>query len=58
MKPWKTRLSDLAGLRKLAEAAGGRFVFGALLYDGETPVPFEARLAAVPISCLWNGSAS
>jgi uncharacterized protein len=50
--------SDLSRLRKLAEVAGSRFVFGALLYDGETPVPFGARLAAVPISCLWNGSAS
>jgi uncharacterized protein len=46
--------SDFSGLRKLAEACGKRFVFGIVLYDGDTVVPFEQGLAAAPISCLWN----
>lgn len=46
--------SDFKGLRKLAEATGPRFVFGAVLYDGEEVIPFGKTLAAVPVSCLWN----
>lgn len=45
---------DFSGLRKLAEAAPQRFGFGAVLYDGDTIVPFGDRLAAIPISCLWR----
>jgi hypothetical protein len=45
---------DFAGLRKLAEAAKKRFAFGVVLYDGDTIVPFGERLAAAPVSCLWQ----
>lgn len=47
------RKEDFAGLRKLAEAVGPRFAFGAVLYDHERSVPFGDRLAAVPLSSLW-----
>ena len=47
------RNEDFAGLRKLAEAAGERFAFGAVLYDHEQVVPFGDRLAAAPLSGLW-----
>jgi predicted AAA+ superfamily ATPase len=36
------------------DAAGKRFVLGVVLYDSDTIVPFGERLAAAPISCLWN----
>jgi len=45
---------DFAGLRRLAEAAGERFTFGGLLYDGNTVVPAGQDLAAIPLSCLWS----
>lgn len=48
------RSEDFAGLRKLAEAAGKRFAFGAVLYDHEQIVPFGDRLAAAPLSTLWG----
>ncbi|HWE99307.1 MAG TPA: ATP-binding protein [Caulobacteraceae bacterium] len=47
------RNDDFVGLRKLAEAAGTRFAFGAVLYDHERSVPFGDRLIACPISSLW-----
>lgn len=47
------RSGDFGGLRTLAEACGGRFAFGAVLYDGVDVVPFGDRLAAVPVSSLW-----
>jgi uncharacterized protein len=46
--------SDFKGLKKLAQAAGHDFVFGAVLYDGEEVIPFGETFAAVPLSCLWN----
>lgn len=48
------RSGDFAGLRALAEACGDRFAFGAVLYDSADVVPFGYRLAAAPLSCLWN----
>lgn len=45
---------DFAGLRKLAALSDDAFAFGAVLYDGESVVPFGDNLAAVPISCLWG----
>ncbi|CAN7494345.1 ATP-binding protein [Phenylobacterium sp. LjRoot225] len=47
------RNADFAGLRKLAEAAGPRFAFGAVLYDHDRSVPFGDRLIAAPLSGLW-----
>jgi hypothetical protein len=46
--------SDFRGLRKLAGAAGARFVRGVVLYDGETTLPFGDRMQAVPIRTLWE----
>ena len=49
---------DFGGLRALAEACGDRFAFGVVLYDSTDVVPFGDRLAAVPLSSLWDGKAS
>lgn len=46
--------ADFFGMKKLADACGAKFVYGIVLYDGDTIVPFGAKLAAVPLSCLWN----
>lgn len=46
--------SDFAGLRRLAEACGERFVLGLVLHDGDRAVPFGPRLAAAPVSALWG----
>ncbi|MDI7776591.1 ATP-binding protein [Asticcacaulis sp. EMRT-3] len=45
---------DFAGLRTLAEACKDKFAYGIVLYDGTDLVPFGDRLAAAPLSCLWN----
>lgn len=49
--------SDFRGLRHLRDKLGTRFKAGVLLYTGEHTVPFEDRLAAVPLSGLWSSSA-
>lgn len=46
--------SDFAGLRVLAEACKERFSYGVVLHDSADFVPFGDRLAAVPLSCLWE----
>ena len=46
--------ADFRGLRKLKEAAGRRFVGGAVLYDGEMSAGFGDGLYAVPIRALWE----
>lgn len=48
--------SDFRGLRHLRDKLGERFKAGVLLYTGESTVPFEDRLAAVPLSGLWADS--
>lgn len=48
--------ADFAGLRKLKQAAGGRFAAGVVLYDGETTASFGDGLFAVPIRALWEAS--
>ena len=45
---------DFSGLRRLADACGEQFVRGLVLYDHDVTVPFGDRMAAVPISALWN----
>ncbi|MCY3702876.1 MAG: ATP-binding protein [Rhodospirillales bacterium] len=45
---------DFSGLRRLADACGEQFVLGLVLYDHDVTVPFGDRMAAVPISALWN----
>lgn len=47
---------DFRGLRALAEAAGDKFVSGAVLYLGEQSLPFADNLWALPIASLWRGS--
>ncbi len=49
--------SDFRGLRKLAAAAGKRFVCGVLLYDGEVSLGFGDRMYAVPVWALWEKKA-
>jgi uncharacterized protein len=50
------KAGDFGGLRALAEACGDRFAFGVVLYDSADVVPFGDRLAAAPLSSLWNGA--
>lgn len=45
---------DFRGLRHLRDKLGARFKAGVVLYTGERTVPFEDRLAAVPLSGLWT----
>ncbi len=52
------KTGDFGGLRALAEACGNRFAFGVVLYDSAEMVPFGDRLAAVPLSSLWDGEAT
>jgi len=47
---------DFSGLRALAEAAGGKFAGGVVLYLGEQRLPFADKLWALPISALWEPS--
>ncbi len=49
--------SDFRGLRHLRDKLGERFKAGVLLYTGESTVPFEDRLAAVPLCGLWAETA-
>ncbi len=49
------KAGDFSSLRALAEACGDRFAFGIVLYDNADIVPFGDRLAAVPLSSLWDG---
>jgi predicted AAA+ superfamily ATPase len=46
--------SDISGLVKLRDAAGDRFVAGALIHPGEQTIPLGDRLWAVPIGGLWH----
>jgi hypothetical protein len=43
-----------SGLRTLTEACKDKFAFGVVLYDSGDLVPFGDKLAAAPLSCLWN----
>lgn len=46
--------ADFAGLRYLRDKLGARFKAGALIYTGSRTLPFGDRLAAVPVSGLWQ----
>ncbi|MYH58119.1 MAG: DUF4143 domain-containing protein [Boseongicola sp. SB0675_bin_26] len=48
------RSGDFGGLKILAETCGSRFACGVVLHDGTDVVPFGERLAAVPMSALWD----
>lgn len=45
--------NDLRGLKTLRDAAGKRFRRGVVLYTGNTVVPMDDQLAAVPMRNLW-----
>jgi predicted AAA+ superfamily ATPase len=45
---------DFRGLRHLRDKLGDRFKAGVVLHTGEHTVPFEDRLAAVPLAGLWS----
>lgn len=45
---------DFSGLRYLRDKLGERFKAGALVYAGSRTLPFGDRLAAVPVSGLWE----
>ena len=47
---------DFSGMRKLAEACGGKFIQGIVLYDHDQVVPFGENMFAAPISSLWSVS--
>jgi predicted AAA+ superfamily ATPase len=46
--------NDFSGLKTLANACKDKFAFGVVLYDSSDLVPFGNKLAAAPLSCLWN----
>ena len=45
---------DFRGLRHLRDKLGDRFRAGVVFYTGGRTVPFEDRLAAVPLNGLWS----
>lgn len=49
---------DFAGLRRLSDACGDRFVLGLVLHDHEQVVPFGERLLAALVSALWSPHSS
>ena len=38
----------------MAEACKDRFAYGVVLYDSTDLVPFGDKLAAAPLSALWD----
>lgn len=46
--------ADFAGLSHLRDKLGPRFKAGVVLHTGADTLPFGDRLAAVPVSGLWN----
>jgi predicted AAA+ superfamily ATPase len=44
---------DFAGLERIESAAGGAFMQGMVLYDGNQTLAFGEKLRAVPMSALW-----
>jgi uncharacterized protein len=45
---------DFAGLRKLQEAAGDKFVRGLVLHDHDRITPVDERIQGGPVSLLWT----
>ncbi len=46
--------NDFSGLRTLSDACKDKFAFGVVLYDSGDLIPFGDKLAAAPLSCLWD----
>ena len=51
---------DAAGLNRLAQQAGERFLGGVILYDGANAVPMASAAGrpiwALPLASLWQGA--
>lgn len=47
------RPEDFAGLKRMRDALGARFVAGVLLHDGEQCRQVGDRIWAAPVSSLW-----
>jgi predicted AAA+ superfamily ATPase len=52
------RAEDFTGLRRLADRLGDDFLVGIVLYTGNATLPFGPALRAVPVSALWELSAT
>lgn len=48
------RAEDFRGLRHLASRLGDDFLLGAVLYTGNSTLPFGPKLSAMPVSALWQ----
>lgn len=46
---------DFRGLRYLQDRLGDQFAFGVVLYTAPEALSFGSRLAALPLSALWEG---
>lgn len=46
--------NDLKGIRRLAKAAGERWLCGIILYDGDVTLPLGRNIWAAPLSTLWG----
>jgi hypothetical protein len=45
---------DVKGLEALKDVEGKKFKRGVLLYSGDTMLPFEKDIWAVPVNGLWE----
>jgi hypothetical protein len=52
------RGDDFRGLRHLEARLGDDFLLGVVLYTGPDTLPFGPKLRAMPVSALWQASAS
>ncbi len=50
------RPRDFAGLMKLSEACGAKFIQGIVLFDSDQTIPFKEKFYAAPISSLWGAA--
>lgn len=48
------KVSELAGLRDLAQTAGNRFIRGIVLYLGREVLPMGPHITAMPLAALWT----
>lgn len=48
------RIDHFRGLRFLADRLGDRFAYGCLLTTAPEATPFGSKLAALPVSALWD----
>jgi predicted AAA+ superfamily ATPase len=48
--------NDLKGIRRLAKAAGRKWLCGIILYDGDITLPLGKNIWAAPLSSLWGNA--